>query len=189
MNPAKKTGPGKVSLMQKRQFEGWHQALNGILYCTAALVLVLVSGAGIPATAQTYSPGAKCVQIVITSSDSLLEEPAIKMTAEVAVSPAERQKGLMYRTELPPGMLFLFNTPQIISMWMKNTPRSLDILFIGSKGEIINVARDTKPFSLQTISAAAPAIAALEMPAGTTKSLKPGDLVQWTPYFFGCPQK
>ncbi len=189
MNFVKNTDPGKVPLVKKGQSKGWHRALTGVLHCTAVLTLVLISGVGIPVIAQTYSPGAKCVQVVITSSDSLLKEPGIKMTAEVAVSPAERQKGLMYRTELPPGMLFLFNTPQIISMWMKNTPRSLDILFIGSKGEIINIARDTKPFSLQTISAAAPAIAALEMPAGTTESLKPGDTVQWTPYFFSCPQK
>lgn len=157
------------------------------LCCVMVFALNLAVDTG--ANAQSYFPRSKCVQVTITPSDSQTERSSVKIIAEAATSPAERQKGLMHRTQLPPGMLFLFKAPQIISMWMKNTPRSLDILFISPENKILNIERGTIPFSLKAVSAKAPATAALEMPAGTTKLLKPGDTVKWTPHFFPCPQR
>jgi len=161
----------------------WARALCSVMIFS--LCLVVDTGA----SPQGYLPRSKCVQVTITSSHSQRERAGVKIIAEAATSAAERHKGLMYRTQLPPGMLFLFNAPQIVSMWMKNTPKSLDILFISSKNKVINIERGTVPFSLEAVSSKAPAIAALEMPAGTTKSFEPGDTVKWTPHFFPCPQK
>ena len=50
---------------------------------------------------------------------------------EIADQPVERTIGLMNRSELEPrgGMLFVFDTPHIIEMWMKNTLISLDMVF------------------------------------------------------------
>ncbi|NND49045.1 MAG: DUF192 domain-containing protein, partial [Rhizobiales bacterium] len=57
---------------------------------------------------------------------------------EIAVSQAERAKGLMFRRSLAPdrGMLFDFGEEQSVSMWMRNTYISLDMLFAGADGVI-----------------------------------------------------
>lgn len=71
-----------------------------------------------------------------------------RINVEVANTPAERQKGLMYRTDLREnqGMLFIFPNQQQRRFWMKNTRIPLDIVFIDSGGEVINVEQaDPEP--------------------------------------------
>ncbi len=68
------------------------------------------------------------------------------VTAEVAQTPEQRSRGLMYRFTLPGGhgMLFVFDQPQPLSFWMKNTPAPLSIAFIDERGTILNI-RDMAP--------------------------------------------
>ena len=100
---------------------------------------------------------------------------------EMAVTPEERSKGLMFRRELPPGrgMLFDFQGEGPIAMWMKNTYISLDMIFIRADGRIARIAENTVPHSEATISSGAPVKAVLEVIAGTAKRLgiAPGDRV------------
>ena len=100
---------------------------------------------------------------------------------EMAVTPEERSKGLMFRRELPPGrgMLFDFQGEGPIAMWMKNTYISLDMIFIRADGRIARIAENTVPHSEATISSGAPVKAVLEVVAGTAKRLgiAPGDRV------------
>ena len=79
--------------------------------------------------------------------------PTVKLTlgghtiiVEVAQTPEQRERGLMYRFTLPAGhgMLFVFDRPQPLSFWMKNTPAPLSIAFIDEKGVILNI-RDMTP--------------------------------------------
>ncbi|WP_371346037.1 DUF192 domain-containing protein [Ancylobacter sp. IITR112] len=104
------------------------------------------------------------------------------ITIEMAVTPAERAKGLMYRTELAPdaGMLFDFGVEQPIYMWMKNTYIPLDMLFIRADGRIASIATDTVPLSTETISSGMPVKAVLELPAGTVraKGIAVGDRIE-----------
>lgn len=73
----------------------------------------------------------------------------VRVSVEIADSPEERRYGLMYRNALPDrhGMLFVFPGEAVRSFWMKNTPLSLDIIFISAAGSVVHVAPHTRPFS------------------------------------------
>ncbi len=102
-------------------------------------------------------------------------------TVELADEPAERRQGLMFRRSMGPdhGMLFLYDQPQRVAMWMKNTFIPLDILFLQQDGVVINIARDAEPGSLSQIASKGRVLGALELNAGTSErlGLKPGDQV------------
>ena len=55
----------------------------------------------------------------------------------------EKEKGLQGVSSLPEdqGMLFFFEEPQEVSMWMKDTLIPLDIIFINEDNEVIKVAQ------------------------------------------------
>ena len=102
-------------------------------------------------------------------------------TVELATNDAERQKGLMFRKELPEGtgMLFDFKQDQDVSMWMRNTYIPLDMLFINADGRIRRIAENTTPLSERTIPSGGPVRGVLEVIGGTAKKLgiAPGDRV------------
>lgn len=91
----------------------------------------------------------------------------------IAADDESRARGLMHVLDLPVdrGMLFLFERAQFATFWMKDTCVSLDILFVAPDGRIVNIARDTEPFSLAPIASSAPVAGVLEIPAGTAQRL------------------
>jgi uncharacterized membrane protein (UPF0127 family) len=66
---------------------------------------------------------------------------------ELARTPEETARGLMFRTALAPdhGMLFLFGDTAERSFWMHNTPLSLDIIFLGDDRVVAGVVADATP--------------------------------------------
>jgi uncharacterized membrane protein (UPF0127 family) len=102
-------------------------------------------------------------------------------TAEIADTEELRQRGLMFRHFLPEdkAMLFDYQKPRPVAMWMKNTNISLDMIFIREDGTIAAIAENTVPQSLDTISVQEPVRGVLEMAAGTVKrlGLRPNDRV------------
>jgi len=102
-----------------------------------------------------------------------------KIMVEVADSPQDRERGLMFRKKLPRdyGMLFVFPQEQAgMQFWMKNTWVSLDIIFIGSDKKITRVHERVKPSTEKTSDqevarVAGPAQYVLELPAGAAGKL------------------
>lgn len=105
-----------------------------------------------------------------------------RVTVEVADTDAERSTGLMFRRLLgdDEGMIFIYPRDEPISMWMKNTYISLDMIFVRGDGTIHRIASDTEPFSEQPIASGDNVRAVIEMKAGSAKRLgiKSGDKVE-----------
>jgi uncharacterized protein len=102
-------------------------------------------------------------------------------SVEMATTEEEKTTGLMYRKELADGkgMLFDFSPEQEVSMWMKNTFISLDMIFIRADGRILRIAENTEPQSTKIIPSRGLAKGVLEVIAGTAKKygIAPGDRV------------
>jgi uncharacterized protein len=85
------------------------------------------------------------------SAPSVVFKPRGRAEARVAVelarTPHEIQRGLMYRSHLPPdaGMLFLFDRPKVQSFWMKNTLIPLDMIFVTSDMVVAGVVANAEP--------------------------------------------
>ena len=100
---------------------------------------------------------------------------------ELALTPAERARGLMFRESLADdrGMLFDFGASQPVAMWMRNTYIPLDMLFIRANGEIARIIRGAQPLSDTVLDFGEPVRAVLELRGGVTTALgiQPGDHV------------
>jgi uncharacterized protein len=103
-------------------------------------------------------------------------------SAEIADEPREHGRGLMFREELAAdeAMLFDFGSPRILTMWMKNTPLSLDMIFIAPDGAVHRIEERTTPFSEDVISSGEPVTHVLEVRGGVARmiGLKPGDRIE-----------
>ncbi len=102
---------------------------------------------------------------------------------ELANTPQSQAKGMMFRTEMgdDEAMLFPSDLPAPRSFWMKNTPLSLDIIFVGVDGRISNIAANAVPYSLDSVLSQGPTIAVLEIRGGLAAELgiTAGDRVIW----------
>jgi uncharacterized protein len=114
------------------------------------------------------APISKLEPVTVAGGDT-----ATMFTAEIADTEQLRERGLMFRHILPPdkAMLFDFGKPRPVSMWMKNTNISLDMLFIRTDGTIAAIAENTVPQSLDIVSVQEPVLGVLELAAGTVKRL------------------
>jgi uncharacterized membrane protein (UPF0127 family) len=103
-----------------------------------------------------------------------------RLVAETATTTATRTVGLMHRFSLKPdhGMLFVFNAPQPLAFWMKNTFVPLSIAFIGADGRILNI-EDMAPQTETTHPSQGLALYALEMKKGwfAERAIAAGDRV------------
>jgi len=108
-----------------------------------------------------------------------------RIDAQVAVTPQERQIGLMHRKDMPQqeGMLFVFEQPATQCFWMKNTLLPLTAAFVADDGTIVNLA-DMKPQTLDSHCSAQPVRYVLEMNQGwfAKRGLKAGFRLAGTPF-------
>lgn len=127
-----------------------------------------------------------------------------RFLAEVAVTPLEQQKGLMYRQSLAKDrcMIFIYGEDGSHGIWMKNCLISLDVVWIAADGKIVEMAANVPPCSplrgddCPTYGGNVPARHFIEFAVGTIKriGLKKGDRLGWnlklddgTPVVGGAP--
>ena len=87
---------------------------------------------------------------------------------ELADTPQKREMGLMYRTSMKEnqGMLFIFDTEERQSFWMKNTEIPLDIIFVNEEKTVVHIAENCEPYSLKQIPSFEYAMYVVEVNAG-----------------------
>lgn len=97
---------------------------------------------------------------------------------ELATTEAERKKGLMERPEMQRewGMLFVFDRAEQRSFWMKNTLIPLDIIYLDSTGEVVNVIHEATPETTTPRYSEGPARFVVEINGGMAASagIEPG---------------
>lgn len=102
---------------------------------------------------------------------------------ELARTPQEQAKGLMFRTAMGPdeGMVFPFDPPRGASFWMRNTVIPLDLIFVAPDGRISNIAANAVPYDETPLYSNGEAKAVLELNGGRAAELgiEPGDRVEW----------
>lgn len=107
----------------------------------------------------------------------------IELNVKIADTPNKRQNGLMFIKEMPEndGMLFIFDTEEMRRMWMKNTLIPLDMLFVGSNKEILNIKENALPESLDIIYSIAPSKYVIELNGGFAKKygIEIGDKIEF----------
>jgi len=110
--------------------------------------------------------------------------PVISLTAgmhviraEVAAREDQRRQGLMFREQMGQneGMVFLFDAPAEVCMWMKNTLIPLSVAFLDERGAIVNI-EDMQPQTTESHCAERPVRYALEMNQGwfSKRNIRPG---------------
>ena len=146
-------------------------------------VLLILAFFGLPLLA-----GARALAAEQGTLEIVTKSGVRPFSVELAVTDEERAKGLMFRKEVPDGygMLFDFKQDQMVTMWMKNTLVSLDMIFIKNDGRIARIADSTKIKSEDIIPSGGPVRAVVEVIAGTAKKygIAPGDKVAY-PQIFG----
>lgn len=108
----------------------------------------------------------------------------ISLTAEIADSPSERQKGYMKRKKIDAdsGMLFVFEKEIQRKFWMKDTELPLDLVFFNKDKKVVDIIENMEPCIIPVCplyTSVVPAMYGLEAPAGFVKEkrIKIGDLL------------
>lgn len=147
----------------------------------AAAALFLLTPLACQATEPSTRSAAGLQQVPLSIKTSVGKTH--RFLVEVAATPAQQEKGLMFRTELGPdaGMIFPMVPPRHAAFWMRNTLIPLDMIFVRPDGSIARIAAMTAPHSLVPVYSGEPVAAVLEIAGGRAAALniKEGDLVVW----------
>jgi uncharacterized membrane protein (UPF0127 family) len=152
--------------------------------CAGALLFVVPACKAEPqappaqAAASRISPAG----LELVPLDIISHGRTYRFTVEIAATPEQQQRGLMFREHVGPeeGMIFPFAPAKPASFWMKNTMVPLDMIFIRADGTIASIAVNTVPYSLDPVGVGEPVAAVLEIAGGRSIELgiKAGDRVR-----------
>jgi hypothetical protein len=140
--------------------------------------LLVVSAAALPQSAapEPLSAFPQSMLAVKTSAGKV-----VNFKIWLADNQRREEQGMMFVRDMDihTGMLFMFPENKRVSMWMKNTFVSLDLLFLDSHGKIDYIAASATPESTAIIGPSTPEYAVLELKGGACEQfgIKPGDRV------------
>ena len=149
---------------------------------TRAVVLALVAALSVgpsivPADARPAMTKARSTLTIVTPRGKRV------FRIEIARTPAEQERGLMFRRRIPvgTGMIFPMDPPRIASFWMKNCPVPEDMIFVRANGTIARIAANTTPYSTDPVSSGEPVAAVFEIAGGEARRLgiAEGNKVSW----------
>lgn len=134
-------------------------------------VVVFLLFSAIPALALDQTPMHLSIDHTALTINSAKGD--IPFQVEIADTDEERERGLMFRTDLKDNsaMLFVFDDTRLVTMWMESTPSALDMLFLDDNGRISAIRENAVPFSRSIISSGGPVRFVVEVKAGTAKRL------------------
>jgi len=137
------------------------------LLLTAALAALPACKSGGQKAGPTAAPASVASVAIDTGGRKVL------FRVEVAVTPEEHARGLMYRSRLADdaGMVFVFEEPSIQRFWMKNTLIPLDMIFIGKDRKIVGVVENAAPETETERMVGAPSQYVLEIGGGLSAKL------------------
>jgi uncharacterized membrane protein (UPF0127 family) len=142
----------------------------GLVWLTSTGALV-----ALPACKSEGQKAAPASAPANTAADVTIEtaDRKIVFRVEVALTPEEHARGLMYRTRLATdaGMIFIFDEAQIQRFWMKNTLIPLDMVFIGADRRIVGVVENAAPETEDERKVGAPSQYVLEIGGGLAAQL------------------
>ncbi|PWE18016.1 hypothetical protein DDZ18_05440 [Marinicauda salina] len=137
------------------------------------------------AAAQPVDPTARDAVVEYGGPEPVVVETdagPVRFSAEIADTPASRQRGMMWRESIAPdeAMLFDFGQVRPVTIWMRNTLIPLDIVYIRADGTIAKVVAHAQPRSLRQLPSDFPVIGVLEIAGGRAAQagIAPGDLVR-----------
>ncbi len=128
----------------------------------AGLTAALVACRGSPPALDRTAPAEPAVTLEGPSGRST------RVRVEVAKSPRELERGLMFREKLgaDEGMLFVFPEPAVQAFWMKNTLIPLDMIFIDDEGTVVGIVESAEPMTTDVRSVGLPSRFVLEVNGG-----------------------
>ena len=105
-----------------------------------------------------------------------------RFTVELALTPQDQSRGLMFRDSMPrmAGMLFVYDEEQEVAFWMRNTLIPLDMIFVDQAGTVVRVHDEAVPGDETPIPSGAPTTAVLEINGGLADRLgiEAGDVLR-----------
>lgn len=104
---------------------------------------------------------------------TLIHKPSVQFRVELALTAAQRSRGLMYRSVVPPdtGMLFDMGRHDVHSFWMRNTWASLDMVFLDKSLQVVGWLEQVPTRNDAPRSIGKPSWYVLELAAGTAKAI------------------
>ena len=140
------------------------------------VLTALLVGGLLAAGATVAKPVGKLETVEVVTSKG-----RARFQVEIAATPAEQKRGLMFRKSLAPdrGMLFTYAKPQPAAFWMKNTLIPLDIIYIAPNGRVLSIVRNAQPHNETPMPAGGAVLGVLEIAGGRAAQLGilPGDKV------------
>lgn len=153
---------------------------RSLIALAAALLPVVATSS--PAAAPRPTAAARVARLPRVPLTVATARGERRFRVEVARTPAEQERGLMFRTSLPDdgGMIFPLGRERVATFWMKNTLIPLDMIFIRRDGTIARIAT-ARPETLDIVDSGEPVAAVLELAGGKAAALgiRAGDRVRW----------